>query len=82
MQKPLQSYEAPGVTVTFDPNICQHRGMCTRPALGIRRRAQTLGATRARHSRGSSGAGGPVPVRSPSVPVDADPSRRCELTTL
>jgi len=30
MQKPLQSYEAPGVTVTFDPNICRHTGVCVR----------------------------------------------------
>ena len=28
MEKRLQVYEAPGVTVTFDPNICQHTGIC------------------------------------------------------
>lgn len=30
MSKPLQTYEAPGVTVTFDPNICRHTGVCVR----------------------------------------------------
>ncbi len=26
----LQIYEAPDVTVTFDPNICRHTGICLR----------------------------------------------------
>lgn len=26
----LQTYEAPGITVTFDPNICIHSGVCVR----------------------------------------------------
>jgi len=30
MPKRLQVYEAPGITVTFDPNICQHSGVCVR----------------------------------------------------
>ena len=30
MAKPLQVYETPGITVTFDPNICQHSGICVR----------------------------------------------------
>lgn len=30
MSKPLQTYEAPGITVTFDPNICRHTGVCVR----------------------------------------------------
>lgn len=30
MTKPLQSYEAPGIVVTFDPNICRHTGICLR----------------------------------------------------
>jgi uncharacterized Fe-S cluster protein YjdI len=29
-EKRLQVYETPGVTVTFDPNICQHTGICLR----------------------------------------------------
>jgi uncharacterized Fe-S cluster protein YjdI len=29
-EKRLQIYETPGVTVTFDPNICQHTGICLR----------------------------------------------------
>jgi uncharacterized Fe-S cluster protein YjdI len=29
-QKRLQVYETPGVTVTFDPNLCQHTGICLR----------------------------------------------------
>ena len=30
MPKRLQTYEAPGVTVTFDPNVCVHSGICMR----------------------------------------------------
>jgi uncharacterized Fe-S cluster protein YjdI len=30
MDKPLQTYEAPGITVTFDPNICRHTAVCLR----------------------------------------------------
>ena len=28
--KRLQTYEADGIVVTFDPNICQHTGVCVR----------------------------------------------------
>ena len=28
--KKLQTYEAPGITVTFDPNVCQHTAICLR----------------------------------------------------
>lgn len=33
--KPIQTYTAPQVTVTFDPNICIHSGVClaTLPAV-------------------------------------------------
>jgi uncharacterized Fe-S cluster protein YjdI len=30
MEKRLQVYETPAVTVTFDPEICQHTGICLR----------------------------------------------------
>jgi uncharacterized Fe-S cluster protein YjdI len=30
MEKRLQVYETPAVTVTFDPEICQHTGICVR----------------------------------------------------
>ena len=30
MTKRLQTYESPGITVTFDPNICIHSGVCVR----------------------------------------------------
>lgn len=30
MSKKLQTYEAPGIIVTFDPNICTHSGRCVR----------------------------------------------------
>ena len=30
MSTRLQSYDAPGITVTFDPNICTHSGNCVR----------------------------------------------------
>ena len=29
-KKRLQIYETPAVTVTFDPNLCQHTGICLR----------------------------------------------------
>jgi uncharacterized Fe-S cluster protein YjdI len=28
--KRLQTYETPDIIVTFDPNICQHSGVCVR----------------------------------------------------
>jgi uncharacterized Fe-S cluster protein YjdI len=28
--KRLQVYPAPGITVTFDPNVCRHTGVCVR----------------------------------------------------
>jgi len=28
MSKRLQTYEAPGIVVTFDPNVCIHSGCC------------------------------------------------------
>ena len=30
MPKPLQTYEADGIVVTFDPNVCRHTGVCVR----------------------------------------------------
>ena len=30
MAKRVQTYEAPGITVTFDPEICIHSGNCVR----------------------------------------------------
>jgi len=30
MAKRLQTYETAGITVTFDPNICRHTGVCLR----------------------------------------------------
>jgi len=29
-EKRLQMYETPDITVTFDPKICQHTGVCVR----------------------------------------------------
>ncbi len=39
--KRLQTYDAPGITVTFDPNVCRHSAVCLRtlPAVfDVRRR--------------------------------------------
>lgn len=39
--KRVQTYAAPGITVTFDPNVCVHSGVCLRtlPAVfDVRRR--------------------------------------------
>jgi uncharacterized Fe-S cluster protein YjdI len=30
MPKPLQVYETPEITVTFDPKVCIHSGVCVR----------------------------------------------------
>jgi uncharacterized Fe-S cluster protein YjdI len=30
MTKRLQTYETPDITVTFDPNVCTHSGVCVR----------------------------------------------------
>jgi uncharacterized Fe-S cluster protein YjdI len=30
MSKRLQTYEAPGITVTYDPNVCVHAAECVR----------------------------------------------------
>jgi len=30
MPRRLQVYDAPGIIVTFDPNICIHSGVCVR----------------------------------------------------
>jgi uncharacterized Fe-S cluster protein YjdI len=30
MPKPIQTYEADGIAVTFDPNLCKHTGICVR----------------------------------------------------
>jgi uncharacterized Fe-S cluster protein YjdI len=41
MTKRLQTYETPEITVTFDPNVCAHSGVCLRtlPAVfDVRRR--------------------------------------------
>ena len=41
MTKPLQTYERDDITVTFDPNVCIHSGVCLRslPAVfDVRRR--------------------------------------------
>ena len=39
--KRIQTYRAAGITVTFDPNVCEHSGVCLRalPAVfDVRRR--------------------------------------------
>lgn len=30
MTKRVQSYDGSGITVTFDPNVCTHSGVCVR----------------------------------------------------
>lgn len=30
MTKQIQQYESPRITVTFNPNICEHSGVCVR----------------------------------------------------
>lgn len=65
MTKRLQVYETEGITVTFDPNICIHSGVCVRglPAVfdvkrkdWIRPYAATAAEVAAHVSRCPSGA--------------------------
>lgn len=65
MTKRLQVYETEGITVTFDPNICIHSGVCVRglPAVfdvkrkdWIRPYAATAAEVAAQVSRCPSGA--------------------------
>jgi len=35
MTKRIQSYEAEGITVTFDPAICRHTGKCLAALPGV-----------------------------------------------
>jgi uncharacterized Fe-S cluster protein YjdI/CDGSH-type Zn-finger protein len=35
MTKPLQTYERDDITVTFDPNVCIHSGVCLRSLPGV-----------------------------------------------
>jgi GAF domain-containing protein len=46
MARRLQIYEAPGITVTFDPGVCKHSGVCvlTLPAVFDVRRARWIRA--------------------------------------
>lgn len=65
MTKRLQVYETEGITVTFDPNICTHSGVCVRgsPAVfDVRRKdwvrpyADSIEAVAAQVGRCPSGA--------------------------
>lgn len=44
MTKRLQTYEAPGITVTFDPGVCIHSAKCVRglPAVFDARRKRWI----------------------------------------
>jgi uncharacterized Fe-S cluster protein YjdI len=33
--KRLQTYEVPGITVTFDPNVCTHSAVCLNALPGV-----------------------------------------------
>jgi uncharacterized Fe-S cluster protein YjdI len=46
MPKRLQTYEAPGIVVTFDPNVCVHSAVCLRglPAVFDVRRKRWIAA--------------------------------------
>lgn len=35
MKKPLQTYETPEITVTFEPDVCEHSGDCLRGLPGV-----------------------------------------------
>ncbi len=35
MSKRIQTYDAPGISVTFDPNICQHTARCLKALPGV-----------------------------------------------
>ncbi len=35
MAKRMQTYDAPGISVTFDPSICQHTARCLKALPGV-----------------------------------------------
>lgn len=35
MGKRLQTYETAGITVTFDPDVCRHSGICLKGLPGV-----------------------------------------------
>lgn len=35
MSTRVQTYEGDGITVTFDPNVCTHSGVCVRGLPGV-----------------------------------------------
>lgn len=35
MSKPIQSYETPEITVSFDPNVCTHAAKCVKGLPGV-----------------------------------------------
>lgn len=77
MSKRLQTYDTPAITVTFDPNICIHSGICVRglsAVFDVRRRdwvrpyAATAEEVAAQIKRCPSGA------LQYTLPADAPPS--------
>ena len=52
MTKRLQVHEAPEITVSFDPNLCKHSGVCllTLPAVFDVRRGRWIQPEAAHHS--------------------------------
>ena len=75
MPKRLQVYQGDGITVTFDPNVCMHSGVCVRGLPAVfdvsRRRwvdpdAATPDVVAAQVARCPSGA---LQFRSPETPA-------------
>lgn len=67
--KRLQVYTAPGITVSFDPDLCVHSGVCLMglPAVFDVRRRRWI-RPQARGSRHGRGAGRTLPLGGAAVP--------------
>ena len=83
MPKRLQVYETPDITVTFDPNICRHTGVCVRglpEVFDVRRKhwvRPELASAQAVADQVARCPSGALQVRwpeNPAEPVDSTPS--------
>jgi uncharacterized Fe-S cluster protein YjdI len=74
MPKRLQTYEAPGIVVTFDPNVCRHTGVCLR---GL---PEVFDVTRRRWVRPELASADAVAAQVQRCPSGALQNRRTETT--
>jgi len=79
MSKPLQTYEGPGIAVTFDPRLSAHRHLRAGPASCLRRQAEAVDQARAGGRRACDRTSGALPVGRVAVPPFASGPRSGRL---